>query len=104
MDFHDVPTIVGIPSFTEFAFKNDTFLIIGLGSAKQIAQVKKRTIMKRLGVKYCYADLSQYDLTTDIQFSYDEKYKFKYAYCIDYEPATCPEQILDIIRDACNPV
>ncbi|KAJ2044723.1 hypothetical protein GGI08_007017 [Coemansia sp. S2] len=104
MDINDVPTIVGVPSFTEFAFKNDTFLIIGLGSAKQIAQVKERTIMKRLGVKYCYADLSQYDLTTDIQFSYDEKYKFKYAYCIDYEPATCPEQILDIIRDACNPV
>ncbi|KAJ2433126.1 hypothetical protein GGF42_009453 [Coemansia sp. RSA 2424] len=99
---YDVPVIVDITSFVNFAFKHDTVLIIGLENAEAITRVKERSIMKRLDVTYCYADLSKYDLTTDIKFTTDDEYNFKYAYCVDYEPAVCPEPALDIIRDACN--
>ncbi|KAJ2905964.1 hypothetical protein GGI21_004100, partial [Coemansia aciculifera] len=92
----DTPTIVDVDSFAKFIFAHETVLVIGLEDADAIARVKARSIMSRLNVAYCFANFSMYDLTTDILFTTEEEYNFKYAYCVDCMPETCPEATLDI--------
>ncbi|KAJ2690784.1 hypothetical protein IWW39_000444 [Coemansia spiralis] len=101
-NYDDAPFDPHAQAFSEFILRNDTYLVIGLDSDESIAEMKARSIMKRLAVAFLCVNMTLDNFADDLYFDYDDKYKFAYAYYVENESAECPEKILDIIRDARN--
>ncbi|KAJ2415055.1 phosphatidylserine decarboxylase 1 [Coemansia sp. RSA 2530] len=74
--YDDAPFDPDAQAFSEFILRNDTYLVIGLDSDESIAELKARSIMKRLAVAFLCVNMTLDNFADDLYFDYDDKYKF----------------------------